>query len=107
MRYKGLWYNPDKPEPERIEHDNTIFIFSFVFSSFRAFVIIKFFHKMTLTANKRSGQEIRIALPARSLPTRRHPESFRPDKSTCFAISPAPADHLPAAPQPLKNTIRP
>ena len=84
MRYKGLWYNPDKPEPERIEHDNTIFIFSFVFSSFRAFVIIKFFHKMTLTAKKRSGQEIRIALPARSLPTRRHPESFLPDKSTCF-----------------------
>ena len=84
MRYKGLWYNPDKPKPERIEHDNTIFIFSSVFSSFRAFVIIKFFHKMTLTAKKRSGQEIRIALPAKSLPTRRHPESFLPDKSTCF-----------------------
>ena len=59
MRYKGLWYNPDKPEPERIEHDNTIFIFSFVFSSFRAFVIKSVFIKCKeFTAKALIGSEI-------------------------------------------------
>jgi len=43
--------NPGKPEPKGINHENTkvgkheIF-FSFAFSSFRAFVINMFFHKM-------------------------------------------------------------